>query len=114
MNFVRSCQSHDSCLIKNVANYAVMHAHSHTFLTRNVLFCARRHKFSDNSTIYNKLGSLDTLITTFVRNSIDDQMSCFANFLYELIMLREGRLCLNDGLFSTEDVNDITYYICTS
>ena len=94
--------------------YAVMHARSQSILGRNVLFCACRYKFPVSSTIYDELGSLDTLINSFVHNSIDDNMSCFANFLYELVMLRERRLYLNDSVFLTEDVNDIIYYICTS
>jgi hypothetical protein len=71
-----------------VANYAVMHARSQSFLGRNVLFCARRYKFPVSSTIYDELVSFDTLINSFVHSSIDD-MSCFANFLYELVMIRE-------------------------
>jgi hypothetical protein len=90
-----------------------MHARSLSFLGGNVLFCARRDKFSVNSTIHDELGSLDTLTKSFVHNSTYDNMSCFANFLYELIMLRERRL-LNDTVFLTEDMNEINYSICTS
>jgi len=49
-----------------------------------------------------------------VHNSIDDNMRRFANLLLELIRIREGRLCLNDSIFLTDDVNDIIRYICTS
>jgi hypothetical protein len=89
MNFVRSCLSHDSRIIQFVANYAVTHARSQSFLGRNVLFCARCYKFPVSSTIYDELVSFDTLINSFLHSSIDDNMSCFANFLYELVMLRE-------------------------
>jgi len=114
MRFVRSCLCHDSYLIRYVANYAVVHARSQSVLGQNVLFCAHRYKFSVNNTLYNRLSSLDTLINSFAHNSIDDNMRCFANLLLELIMIREGRLCLNDSIFLTDDVNDIIRYICTS
>jgi len=39
MSFVRSSLSHDSFLIRFVANYAVVHARSQSFLGHNVLFC---------------------------------------------------------------------------
>ena len=117
MNFVRSCLSHDSRIIQFVANYAVMHARSQSFLGRNVLFCARRYKFPVSSTILDELVSFDTLINSFVHSSTDENMRCFANFLFELVMLRERRLYLSDNVFLTEDVNDIyllymyTYHI---
>jgi len=85
MSFVRSCLSYDSYLIRFVANYAVVHARSQSFLGHNVLCCAHRcNVFVD---ICNRLSSFDNLVQSFVNNSIDDNMRCFANLLYELIML---------------------------
>jgi len=90
MNFVHSCLSHDSYLIRFVADYAVVRARSQSFLGHNVLFCAHRYNFSVN--ICNRLSSFDNLVKSFLLNSIDDNMRCFANLLYELIMIRERRL----------------------
>jgi len=45
---VRSCLSHDSYLIRFVANNAVVHARSQSILGRNVLFCAHRYNCSVN------------------------------------------------------------------
>jgi hypothetical protein len=56
----------------------------------------------------------DTLVKSYVHNSIDDSMRCFANFLYELIMIHERRLLLNDSVLITGSVNDIIHYVCTS
>jgi len=110
---VRSCLSHDSYLIRFVANYAVVHARSQSFLDHNVLFSARHHyNFSVN--ICKRLSSCDNLVKSFVHHSIDDNMRCFANLLYELIMVRERRLYLNDSVLLTGDVNDIINYVCTS
>jgi len=66
--------------------------------------------------ICNWLSSFDNLVKSFGHYSIDDNMHCFANFLYELIMIRERRLYLNDsvGLLLTGDVNDIIHYVGTS
>jgi len=52
------------------------------------------------------------LVKKCVHNSID--MRCFANSLYELIMIRERRLYLNDSALLTGDINDINHYVCTS
>jgi len=109
INFVRSSLSHDSYLIRFVANYAVVHARSQSLLGHNVLFCAHRYNFSVN--ICNRLSSFDNLIKSLVHNSIDDNMRCFANLLYELIMIRERRLYLNDSVLLTCDVNHIIHYV---
>jgi len=60
MNFVCSYLSHDSYLIRFVANYAVMHARSQSFLGHNVLFCAHRYNLSVN--ICDRLSSFDNLL----------------------------------------------------
>jgi len=112
MSFVCSCLSHDSYLIRFLANYAVVHARSQSFLGHNVLFCAPHYNFSVN--ICNRLSSFDNLVKSVVHNSIDDNMHCFTNLLYELIMIREKRLYLNDSVLLTSDVNDIIHYVCMS
>jgi len=95
-----------------VANRAVVHARSQSFLGRNVLFSAHRYNFSVN--ICKRLSSFDNLVKSFVHNPIDDNMCCFANLLYETIMIRERRLYLNDSVLLTGDVNGIIHYVCTS
>jgi len=85
MSCVCSCLSNDSYLIRFVANYTVVHTRSQSFLGRNILFCAHRYNFSVN--ICNMLSSIDNLVKAFVHNFIDDNMRCFANLLYELIMI---------------------------
>jgi len=112
MSFVHSCLSHDSHFIRFVANYAVVHARSQSFLGHNVLFCAHQYHFSVNSCY--RLSSFDNLVKSFVHNSIDDNMHY--NLLYELIVIiiRERRLYLNDSVLLTGDVNDIIHYVCTS
>jgi len=73
MNCVRLCLSHDSYLIRFVANYAVVHARSQSFLGHNVLFCAHRYNFSVN--ICNRLSLFNNLGKLLVLNSIDDNIT---------------------------------------
>jgi len=90
---------HTAYLIRFVANYAVVHARSQSSLGHNVLFCAHRYNFSVNKTICNRLSSFDLLVKSFVHNSLDDNKRCFANLLYELIMIRQRKLCLDNSVF---------------
>jgi len=100
----------DSYLIRFVANYTVVHAR---FLITMFYFGHTITIFLLTS-ICNRLGSIDNLVNAFMHNSIDDNMRCFTNLLYELIMIRERRLYLNDSVLLTGDINDNIHYICTS
>jgi len=91
MSFVRSCLSQDFYLIRFVANYAEVHARSQSFLGHNC-FWAHRCQFSVN--ICNRLSSFDNLVKSFMYYSIDDNMRCSANLLYDLIMIRERKTIL--------------------
>jgi len=77
--------SHDSYLVRFVANYAVVHARSQSFLGHNVLFCAHSYNFSVSISII--VSSFDNLVKSFVHNSIDDNKRCLAKLLHELIMI---------------------------
>jgi len=109
VSFVRSYLAHDSYHIMFVANYALVHARSQSFLGHNVLFYAHRYNCYVN--MCNRLSSIDNLVKSIEHNSIDDNMRCFANFLYELIMIRERRLYFNNSVLLTGDVNYIIHYI---
>jgi len=112
VSLVRSCLSHDSYLIRFVANYAVVHARSPS------CFLVTMFYFAHTVTILLLTSPISLvrfiIFKPFVHNSIDDNMRCFANLLYKLIMIRERRLYLNDSVLLTGDVNDIIYYVCTS
>ena len=99
MIFVRSSMSHDSYYIGvlQTSQYSACLSPV-VILGYKVLFCVCRYNFSVN------IRSLDTLVESFVHNSIDDNVSCFVNLLYGLIMIRERRLFLNDGVLTTGDV----------
>jgi len=70
MSFVHLCLSHDTYLIRCVANYAVVHARSQSILGHNILFCAHCYTVSVN--ICYRLNSFNNLVMSFVHNSIDD------------------------------------------
>jgi len=86
-------------LVSGPSLRSILHARSQLFLGHNVLFCAHRYNISVN--VCNRLSSLDNLAKSCVHNSIDDNMRCFANLLYELIMIRERRIYLNDSVRPT-------------
>jgi hypothetical protein len=73
---------------------------------QNMLFLMRRY----NCSRYDLLNaSANNIIKSCVVNSFDENMYCSANFLYELIMIRNNRLCLGqyEALFSSNEVQCI-------
>ena len=79
---------------------------------QNMLFLMRRY----NCSRYDLLNaSANNIIKSCVFNSFDENMYCSANFLYELIMIRNNRLCLGqyEALFSSNEVQCIIDFVST-
>ena len=101
INFIRSCLSDDSSLVRRMAQYAVNHARpSSSFLGQNMVFCTRRYNCTLRELLDNPVSNIVRLC---VCNSFDENMRCFASFLFELIIIRSNRLrvCLSDDSFFT-------------
>lgn len=113
INFIRSCVSHESSLVSHVAQYAVNHARSLSFIGQNVLFCMRRYNCSLRDLLN---GPLNNIINSFVFHSSDESMRRSASFLFELIMIRNNRLRIGhcDEIFSLNELQSIIDYVCTS
>jgi len=82
-----------------------------SFLGQNVLFCMRRYTRS----IHDLSESANNIIKSFVFRFFDENMHCTANFLFELIMIKNNRLRigLNDDLFSYDELQTIIDFVCT-
>jgi hypothetical protein len=114
INFIRSCISHESSLVSYIAQYAVNHARTlSAFLGQNVLLCMRRYNCSLRDLLY---GPVNNIIKSFVFNSFDENARCSAGFLFELLMIRNNRLCigLSDDSFLYDELQSIIDYVCTS
>jgi len=59
--------------------------------------------------------SANNIINSFVFRLFDENMHCTANFLFELIMIKNNRLCigLNDDLFSYDELQTNIDFVCT-
>ena len=114
INFIRSCLSHDSSLVRRIAQYAVNHSRSvSSFLGQNMVYCLRRYKCTPRELLD---GSVSNIVRSFVFNWCDDNMRCSARFLYELMMIRSNRLRigLSDDSFSPDELQYINDCVCTN
>jgi len=111
IHFIRSCLSNESSLVRHISQYAVFHGRALSCLGQNVLFCMRRY----NCCIRDFSESTNNIIKSFVFHLFDENMHCTANFSFELIMMKNNRLCigLNDDLFSYEELQTMIDFVCT-
>jgi hypothetical protein len=73
----------------------------------------RRYNCSLNDLLFE---SVNNSIESYVFHLSDENMRCNASFLFELILISNGRMrvCQNDDLFLYEDLQCFIDYICTS
>ena len=60
--------------------------------------------------------TVNNVIKSFVVHSSDEHMRYTANFLFELIMIKNNRLRIgqSDEAFSYDKLQSMIYYVCTS
>ena len=108
LDFVRSCIAHETSFIRFLAQYKVLYARSYSFLGQNVLFCMQRYNWSLYDMLYGTVMP-NTIINSFFFNLVDESMRGSANFLLELLMIREGLIKLPSSMFSSDELKCIIF-----
>jgi hypothetical protein len=110
INFIRACISHESDLLRFVVSHGVFHSRCMSNLGLNVWFCCNRYRCSVADLLYRPMGDP---IKAAAHDLFNDDMRCRANFLYELLSLRDNRLDLNNFALSKSEIVSMLDYICT-
>ena len=108
MNFMSKCLSHESYLIKSVAVHAMLFARASTVLGQNLLYCCNHYNCTSTD-ISSGLG--DSIANHFFWNVTDTFDFRSAEFVRELILVRDGLLNIN-GILSRDEIQDIIDDIC--
>lgn len=110
LNFVRACVKHESSLVRSLAVYGLTVARYKSPIGSNVLFCAHRYLCTVDDLLQ---GSVNNIITSHVRaNTIDSHLTS-ANFLLELLNIRDS--CdLSLANLSSDELQEIIGFVCTS
>jgi hypothetical protein len=110
-NFIGACIRNRSSLVRSVATYSVVYGRYNSILGHNALFCAQRYRCSINDICG---GNSDASIRNCVHNLVEDSQWITADFLRELVSIREKSLVLSNGAFlSDEELFDMIYLIST-
>ena len=104
---------HDSEVIRSVALNGLLYGRGFSFLGRNLSLCMQRYNISERDVFG---GSFAGSVFASVRNSYDPSELVSADFLVEVLQLRDGLLVLpsSSGLsFVSNDFTDIIDFICS-
>jgi hypothetical protein len=88
----------------------VFHSRCMSNLGLNVWFCCNRYRCSVADLLYRPMGDP---IKAAAHDLFSDDMRRRANFLYELLSLRDNRLDLNNFALSKSEIVSMLDYICT-
>jgi len=102
MNFVFTCLSHTSKLIRYVAHHCIRFGLNFSPFGRNILFCARRYGFDVDDVFFNKFSYFPDVIYSCVSSKFTSAQNCTADLLFE----SDGRAVLS-AWFLSSDVSDI-------
>ena len=87
-----------------------MHARNCSPIGQNALFCFKRYNVIYNNFLF---GSVNSTVSSFCSQLIDDSTSSTANLLSELICVRDGLYDIAVN-FTKEELMSIIESVCTS
>jgi len=112
INFARSCVSHESQFISQIASCCIHFARCNSPMGLNILFCADRFKTNIDGFLH---GSSNYIIHSYYNRSIADVQLRAFSFLYELISARDSRQSYFGNVTVTKaELTDIINHICSS
>jgi len=111
LKFVQSCLSHNSDLVRFVAQFCIAEGRNSSPCGRNVLFCMRRYQCTSSDTISNI--SVDEIVRKHVKGCTNEAQIRDSKFLFELVSIRDHVLRLPSD-FCPFDIVALIEYVCTS
>ena len=108
VNFLRTCISYSSKVVRCVANYGIFHRRCDSPAGRNVLHCMRRYSATLSDVLSPKFESLVWRATKYI--SIQQEQS--VDLLRECVMIRDNVFTLPD-FYTAADVQSTILYICS-
>jgi hypothetical protein len=96
-------------VIRSVAAYATKYARNSSCLGRNLLWCCQRYSCSLDDIFH---GYGNDFVYRFCNAQILESHLQASEFLYELILIRDGSFLLPSNL-TRDEIDDIITYLCT-
>lgn len=113
LSFICRCMSHNSPLIRGIASHGVLFMRAMSPIGYNALFCSRRYSLSYYDFILRQIDSRH--VRNYCNNIAVDDYIIRADFLMELVKLREGTLSFSQTPvhLALGELSDIIVYVAT-
>ena len=112
INFARSCVSHESKLISQIASYCIHFARCKSPMGSNILFCADRYQTNIDNILN---GSTNHVVYSHYNRSITDVQLRASSFLSEILSIRDSRQSFFGSVaFTKAELAEIINHICTN
>jgi len=109
--FVYQCLSNRSFVVNFITRHSILFCRMKSIVGRNVLSCCQRYSTHIDSVIAFRFNieNIDR-----IANTASDDVCNRVTMLKELLQCRDGMLCLSDDSFSSNDVEQLISFLCTS
>jgi len=109
INFLHTCVSHSSKVVRCVANYGIFHGRCDSPAGRNALHCMNRYSATLSEVLSPKF---ERLVWEYATKDISIQQDQLADLLRECIMICDSVFTLPD-FYTVSDIQCIILYICS-
>jgi len=114
MQFIATTLVSSNTLVQSIANYCVMFGRYSSFIGTNALLCCNRYNWSLSELISNLEHIKYFSFKCWHFNGLSDIQNSTAGSLFDFIAIRDRQLCLPPLFFSSQQLGEITDYLCTS
>jgi hypothetical protein len=114
--FIVSCLFSRSQLVRSVAWHGVVHGRYNSVIGKNSIFCCTRFGWRVDDFVLGLVNLSNENFFDVVNESIEQSQSNVANFLLELIFLREGysEFDTNGPFLTRNDINSIISFVASN
>lgn len=110
--FLNSCLTHNSVLIRNLANFSVCYGKSYSPIGRSLLFCTRFYEKSQHEVLNS---NFKLCIVNSHKRRLTELQTARGLHLQELLLIRDRELQISysSSFLSPDDINLMINYICS-
>ena len=114
--FIHACMSSTNEVVDFVAKHGVGLVHSRLLscMGRNVQYLCERYDMNSHDFINYSPSDINRRINKYYQGTIEQQTHTLAQFIFELVMVRDGEWSLSDSNFTKDDMSAAIEHLCTA
>ena len=113
-NFIHACMSSTNEVVNFVAKHGVFHSRMLSCMGHNVQYLCERYDMNSHDFFNYSPSDISWRINKYYQGTIDQQTHTLAQFIFELVMVRDGEWSLSDSNFTKDDMSAAIEHLCTA